>query len=176
MHPPAPRAGRPEGAGIMTYCGGEHRHRRGDWDRTGNAAEEFARRIARDAQRFGERVAEHASGFARELRREWHHGPGFDTGPMAADVQGMLKEVRALVGEVIDGVDELIVRFFQGGRGEAADQPWTRVVTNREVSCIACGRKIGPGEDCHLHRTAESREFRCTECGPPASEPPPAGA
>jgi hypothetical protein len=74
LHPPAARAGQREGARRMTHCGDEHRHRRGDWDRAGNAAEDFARRIVRDAQRFGERVAEHASGFAREVTREWRHG------------------------------------------------------------------------------------------------------
>ena len=161
----------------MTYCGDEHRHRRGDWDRAGTAAEDFARRIVRDAQRFGERVAEHASGFAREVAREWKHGPGgFDTKPMATDLQGMLREVRGLVGDVIDGVDQLIVRLFQDTKGEANDQPWTRVVTNREVTCAGCGRKIGPGEDCHLRRRADVREFRCAECGPPAAEPPPPNA
>jgi len=160
----------------MTYCGHEHRPRRGDWDRAGNAAEEFARRIARDAQRFGERVAEHASGFAREIAREWRHGPGFDTKPMAADVRGMMKEVRGLVGDVIDGVDELIGRLFQDAPDRPAEPPWTRVVTNREVACIACGRKIGPGEECHLHRRAEAREFRCAECGPPQAEPPPSAS
>jgi hypothetical protein len=163
----------------MTYCGDEHRHRRGDWDwdRAGNAAEEFARRIVRDAQRFGERVAEHASGFAREVSREWRHGPGgFDTKPMAADLQRMLREVRGLVGDVIDGVDQLIVRLFQDAKGETTDQPWTRVVTNREVACAACGRKIGPGEECHLRRRADAREFRCVECGPPAAEPPPSAS
>jgi hypothetical protein len=157
----------------MTHCGPEFRQRRTDWDRTGTAAEEFARRIARDAQRFGERVAEHANGFAREISREWRHGPGFDTKPMREDVRGMLKEVRGLIGDVIDGVDELIGRIFHPGPEEATNT-WSRVVTNREVGCIACGRRIGPGEECHLHRRAEGREFRCADCGPPAPDAPPA--
>jgi hypothetical protein len=153
----------------MTHCGDEHRHR----SDAGQAAEEFARRIVRDAQRFGERVAEHASGFARKLEREWHHGPGFDTKPMAADLQGMLREVRGLVGEVVDGVDQLIVRLFQDARGVRADEPWTRVVTSREVTCAACGKRIGAGDECHLRRRPDVREFRCVECGPPAAEQPP---
>ena len=156
----------------MTNCGPEFRHRRGDWDRAGSAAEEFARRIARDAQRFGERVAEHANGFAREIQREWRHGPGFDTKPMREDVRGMLKEVRGLIGDVIDGVDELIGRIFRP-ETEEATSTWTRVVTNREVGCVACGRRIGAGEECHLHRRAEGREFRCADCGPPAPQAPP---
>jgi hypothetical protein len=152
-------------------CGDEHRHRAD----TGHAAEEFARRIVRDAQRFGERVAEHASGFARKLEREWHHGPGFDTKPIAADLQNMLREVRSLVGDVVDGVDQLIVRLFQDARGEArgeaADEPWTRVVTSREVTCAACGKTIGAGDECHLRRRPDVREFRCVACGPPAEQP-----
>lgn len=156
----------------MTHCGHEHSHRRREWDRAGHAAEDFARRIARDAQRFGERVAEHASGFARELAREWRHGPGYDTAPMAEDAKAVLKEVRGLVADVIDGVDELIGRVFQGGAPESAET-WARVVTSREVDCVACGRHIGAGEECHLHRRPDGREFRCAECGPPKAEPPP---
>lgn len=160
----------------MTHCGHEHHHRRRDWDRTGHAAEDFARRIARDAQRFGERVAEHASGFARELAREWRHGPGYDTRPMADDAKAVMKEVRGLVSDVIDGVDELIGRLFQGD-GEEKAPLWTRVVTNREVECAACGRRIGSGEECHLRRREDGRDFRCADCGPPdsgpTSEPPP---
>ena len=153
----------------MNHCGHEHHHRRRDWDRAGHAAEEFARRIARDAQRFGERVAEHASGFARELAREWQHGPGYDTKPMAEDAKGVLREVRGLVSDVIDGVDELIGRLFQGPSETAGT--WSPVVTSREVDCVACGRHIGAGEECHLHRRPDGREFRCAECGPPKGEP-----
>ena len=162
---------------MTHHCGEEHwrRHERGR-DRSGHAAEEFAGRIARDAQRFGERVAEHASHFAREIAREWKHGPGYDTRPMADDVRGMLSEVRSLVADVIGGVDELIVRIFQqpGDRPhEEGPATWARVVTNREATCGSCGKKIGPGEDCHLRRGTEVREFRCTDCGAPAAETPP---
>jgi hypothetical protein len=160
---------------MTHHCGEERWHRR-DRDHRGHAAEEFASRIARDAQRFGERVAEHASHFAREIAREWKHGPGYDTRPMADDVRGMLNEVRGLVTDVIGGVDELIVRLFQqpGDRPrDDAPATWARVVTNREATCGACGKKIGPGEDCHLRRGADVREFRCTDCGAPAAEAPP---
>ena len=165
----------------MTHHCGEERWRRRDHDRSGHAAEEFAGRIARDAQRFGERVAEHASHFAREIAREWKHGPGFDTKPMADDVRGMLNEVRGLVADVIGGVDELIVKLFQqpNERARHEDGPdagpasWARVVTNREATCGGCGKKIGAGEDCHLRRGADIREFRCTDCGAPAADSPP---
>jgi hypothetical protein len=171
----------------MTHHCGEQRSHRQDAgqergrERSAHAAEEFAHRIARDAQKFGERVAEHASHFAREIAREWKHGPGYDTRPMAEDVRGMLGEVRSLVGDVIGGVDELIVRLFQqtGERPRREATPdespatWARVVTNREVTCGGCGKKIGAGEDCHLRRDADIREFRCTDCGAPAADVPP---
>ncbi len=156
----------------MNQCGHEHRHRHRDWDRAGGAAEEFARRIARDAQRFGERVAEHATEFARNVAREWRHGPTFDTRPIADEIRGALKEARELVAEVINGVDDLIGRVFQPESTES-DGVWARVVTSREVACVGCGRKIGAGEECHLHRNRDAREFRCAECGPPKTEPPP---
>jgi hypothetical protein len=154
----------------MTYCGPEYRHRDRDRDRAGSAAEDFARRIARDAQRFGERVAEHASEFARDVAREWRHGPGFDPKPIADDVRGVLREVRTLVAEVIEGADELLEKLF--ARPESPNA-WVRVVTSREVDCTGCGRRIGAGEDCLLRRTPAGREFRCAECGPPKAEPSP---
>jgi hypothetical protein len=153
----------------MNNCGHEQRgHRRGD--RAADAAEDFARRIARDATRFGERVAEHATEFARDVAREWRHGAAFDPKPLGDDVRGVLKEVRGLVADVIDGVDELIGRVFQPEPAESKE--WVRVVTSREVDCAGCGRHVGAGEECHLQRTAGGRVFRCTECGPPAAEPP----
>ena len=170
---------------MTHHCGEERWHRQnrdGDRDRDrgrdrgGHAAEEFAHRIARDAQRFGERIAEHASHFAREIAREWKHGPGYDTRPMADDMRGMLNEVRGLVADVIGGVDELIVRMFQQPGERARDEgpaTWARVVTNREATCGGCGKKIGPGEDCHLHRGPDIREFRCTDCGVPTTDTPP---
>lgn len=167
------------------HCGHEHRHDRHDDARDGHAAEDFARRIARDAQRFGERIAEHAAEFARETAREFRHGRSLDPTLVADDVRGVLKDVRGLVTDVIDGVDELLARFFPPEPADApADAPaedvWARVVTNREVPCVACGRAIGAGEECHLHRRRDGRDFRCAECGPPAPaargpETPPGG-
>lgn len=156
----------------MTHCGHEHHRRRGDWRRGGDAVEEFARGIARDAQRFGERVAGHASEFAHNVAREWRHDSATDGRTIADDVRGVLKEVRGLVAEVIDGVDELIGRVFQPEPGGAPDA-WVRVVTSRDAACVACGRRIGAGEECHLHRRPEGREFRCAACGPPTAEPAP---
>ena len=164
----------------MTHdCGHEHQDRRerSEWDDVGRAAEEFARRIARDASHFGERIAEHASAFARHVAREWreHERAGGDwTG---GDVRAVLHEVRTIVTGVIDGVDELIERVFHPDSAPApqpdpASEGWVRVVTSRDATCGGCQRRIEPGEECHLHRTAAGREFRCAQCGPPR----PAGA
>jgi hypothetical protein len=53
-------------------CHGSH----ADWERVGRAAERFARRVADDAKLFAERVEEHVSDFARNLRREWRAADG----------------------------------------------------------------------------------------------------
>jgi hypothetical protein len=125
--------------------------------------------VARTAEEFARRVASDAGQFARRMSREWRHARrhGADWGE--DDIRAVLKGVRAILTDVIDGVDELIDRVFSGGeRGErppAAE--WTRVVANREAACGACGRRIGPGEECHLRRCADGREFRCAECGVP---------
>jgi hypothetical protein len=161
----------------MTYCGNEQHHhrRRGDWDDVGHAAEDFARHIARDAQRFAERIAGHASEFARDLSREWRRFDrrGVDVGPVGDDVRAVLKEVQTFVTEVVDGVDGLIERVLRR-EPEPAAEPWARIVTTREATCTGCGRRIEPGEECHLRRWRDGRDFRCATCGPPAepkSEP-----
>src|SRR5262245_19827561 len=135
----------------MTHCGFEGRAGRGDRDDVGRAAEEFARRVAHDASRFGERLAEHASIFARNLSREWrwHRRHGLDWS--GDDVRAVLKDVRAILTDVVDGVDELIERIF-GGQPAPGPDVWIRVVTNREITCAGCGRAIAPGEECHLRR------------------------
>lgn len=148
-------------------CGHDHRDRRGDWDDVGHAAEDFARHIARDAQRFAARVAGHASEFARDFAREWRRFDrrGLDTAPLGDDVRAVLKDVQSFVTEVVDGVDGLIDRVLRRDPEPPADA-WSRIVTTREATCIACGRKIEPGEECHLRRRRGSREFRCATCGP----------
>jgi len=158
----------------MTHCGHDP-HRRDDM---GAAAEEFARRVARDASRFGERLAEHAGEFARHFSREWRaqrrHGLAWDP----SDVRAVLRDVRTLLSDVVDGVDELIDRMLgreptPGTPREDPPDAWVRVVAGRDATCAACGRHVGAGEECHLHRRPEGPEFRCRDCGAP---PPPSGA
>jgi hypothetical protein len=164
----------------MTHC--HHGHHgagpgRRDWDDIARTTEEFARRVAGEAGEFGERVATHAGEFARRLSREWRHARRQGANWGEDDVRALLKGVRAIVTDVIDGVDDLIDRVFNGDEREARTPTdgWVRVVTNREASCGACGGRIGPGEECHLRRRADGRDFRCAACGVPASgEPSPA--
>ena len=91
--------------------------RRGDaWERVGRAAEHFARRMARDARTFAERIEEHAGEFAREARREWACGGHFrerrHRDRSAPDVRGIFEDVRGILSDVTEGVDELIARLF----------------------------------------------------------------
>ena len=113
---------------------------------------------------------EHATAFARTISREWRsHRPADAAGRTSGeDLRDVLKDVRTIVTEVIDGVDELIGRVFHGDADDAAGV-WLRVVTSRDAACGACGRKIEPGEDCHLRRLPGGREFRCVTCGPPTT-------
>ena len=152
-----------------------------DWEQLGRAAEEFARRVARDARKFAERIEEHASEFAHDVARDWRrtrrmyrHGCGHRTPP---DVRLIFEDVRGVLTEVLDGVDELISRVF-GGQAEASETQWTHVVHNRQATCSSCGRTIVAGEEGYVRRTAHGLEWRCIECGVASTaagaEPPPA--
>ncbi len=158
----------------MTHCGHDHGRQRSDWHDVGSAAEDFARRVARDASKFGERLAEHASAFAGNISREWRRHQRHGTEWRGDDVRAVLKEVRGILTDVVDGVDELIERFVRPSReSEPPEGAWTRVVTSREVTCGSCARPIGAGEECHLRRREGGREFRCIACGPtPVADAP----
>ncbi len=145
-----------------------------DWDHFGRAAERFARRLARDAGRFAERISEHAGEFADEVSREWRHGRRREsacgdrhhTGP---EVRHIFEDIRGVLSDIIDGVDELIERVFQGPTG-SAEGDWERMVINRDAVCAGCDRPLQAGEDAHVRRTAEGLEVRCVACGEPATE------
>ena len=156
----------------MTHCHHEH-HEDRDRDDVGRAAEEFARRVARDASRFGERLAEHAGEFGRTLARGWREHRLSGASWRGDDVRVVLREVRGMLSDIVDGVDELVERIF--GRERSAEEPppagrWVRVVTSREVACVGCGRPVGPGEECHVRKGPEGRAFRCLACGPDPSD------
>jgi hypothetical protein len=156
----------------MTHCHHEDHGDSRDQGDVARAAEEFARRVARDASRFGERLAEHAGEFGRNLAREWRGHRRSGTPWSGDDVRGVLREVRGMLSDLVDGVDELVERMF--GSSPAT---WVRVVSSREVTCAGCSRVIGAGEECHVRKAVDGRIFRCLTCGPgPSDAAPNAGS
>jgi len=146
------------------------------WERVGRAAERFARRMARDARTFAERLEEHAGEFARDVRREWprewtcggYRAHRRERGPSAADVRGVFEDVRGILKDVADGVDELLAHLFpEATRTRPADEPWTRVVANRDAACAGCGTAIAAGAEAYVRRGAGGTAFRCVACGVP---------
>ena len=145
-------------------CHGSH----ADWERVGRAAERFARRVADDAKLFAERVEEHVTDFARNLRQEWRTAEPFGSGAGSGDdVRRIFDEVGAIVRGVVDGVDELISGLFREAEGE-----WTLVVLNREATCGGCGKKAAAGTEAWVRKAAAGTEFRCGQCGVPGEKPP----
>lgn len=143
----------------------------GGWEHFGRAAEHFAHRVARDARVFASRIEEHVGELAHDVRREWRCGSFAERrsrGGSAEDVRRVFEDIRGVLSGILDGVDEFVTRAFQ----DAPDEPWARVVCNREARCDACARTIGAGEEAHHRRTAAAREFRCLDCGVPAEPPP----
>jgi hypothetical protein len=157
----------------MTHPGEEQRAE-GDWESIGRAAEDFARRVARDAARFAERMEEHAGEFARDVSRDWrrarrtyrHAYRRVASGP---EVRRVFEDVRTVVADVLDGVDELIGRVFAEPPGEH-DRAWLRVVVNHDVVCSGCTQTVAAGEHAYARATGDGREFRCPTCGVPASD------
>ncbi len=150
----------------------DHREYDSDWESIGRAAEDFARRMARDAGKFAERMEEHAGEFARDLARDWrrarrsyrHACRRVGSTP---EVRQVFEDIRAVVADVLDGVDELIERVFREPAA-SADDAWVRLVVNRDAVCGGCAQTIVAGDEAHARRTADSREFRCLACGVPS--------
>lgn len=152
----------------MTDTDSGSHDKRIDWDDLGRAAERFARRIARDAGKFAERIQEHAGEFAEEVSRDWHHtrraqpdSSGRSGGP---DVRTIFEDVRGVLSDLVDGVDELIERVFKGP-AEEGNGEWTRMIINRDATCAGCNRPLRAGEDAHVRRSASGIEARCLTCG-----------
>jgi hypothetical protein len=143
------------------------------WEHVGRAAEHFARRVARDASKFAERIQEHAGGFAEDMSRDWRrarreYGRGCRrasryAAATAPDVRRVFEDIRAVLADVLDGVDELITGMF-GGVAEQGDGVWVRVVHNRDTTCAGCQRPIAAGDEGFVRRGAGGMEFRCAEC------------
>jgi hypothetical protein len=137
-------------------------HDRGRWDDVGRAAEHFAYRVARDARRFAARLEAHLAGFADEVRHDWrarHRDDRPDGAPLGDDLRRVFEDVRTVLGNVLDGVEEFL--------GRAGTSPWARVVANRDVACKACGKTTMAGAEAWARRTPAGTEFRCLSCGVP---------
>jgi len=142
------------------------------WESIGRAAEHFARRVARDAGRFAERMEEHAGAFAHDVSRDWrrrrHHHWRACGQERPADVRRIFEDVRTVLADVLDGVDELIERVFPE-RGATAPQEWVRMVSNREGTCAGCGRTVAAGDEAYARSTDDGQELRCLDCGAPSA-------
>jgi hypothetical protein len=157
-----------------------HREQHDSWQQIGRAAEQFARRVARDAADFATRVEEHVGVLASEIGREWRSA-GCEAGSAAgagaestagakpestgatADVRRIFEDVRGVLSAVLGGVDELITTAFT----PSADEPWERVTANLAGVCAACARPIAVGAEAFARRRAGSHELRCAACGVP---------
>jgi hypothetical protein len=144
----------------------EHEHRAGvDYERIGRAAEHFARRVARDARTFAAHLEAHAGELAREVWGGGGHGHrqhrSERPGP---DVRQLFEDVRGVLAGIMDRIDDLLAAAFPA----AADEPWRRVVSNRDAACAGCGAALAAGAEVHARRTATGTEFRCLACGVPA--------
>jgi len=146
------------------------------WEQMSRAAQDFARRVARDAGKFAERMEEHAGEFARDVSRDWHrvHRDYRRACRHAAapDVRQVFEDIRTVLSDVLDGVDELIEQLFRTP-AERTDADWVRVVLNRAATCGNCSREIGAGEEGFVRQGAHGTEFRCVSCG---AAPPAAGS
>src|SRR5262245_49280595 len=86
------------------------------WESIGRAAEDFARRVARDAGKFAHRMEEHAGEFARDVSRDWRRAQRDyrrrHTSQMSPpDVRQIFDDIRTVLADVLEGVDELISRM-----------------------------------------------------------------
>ena len=149
-----------------------NRHETYSREHLGHAAERFARRVARDAGNFAARLEAHASELAGEMSRDWRHlGREYRRYERHArrqlsrsDVHAVFEDIRTIVADVLDGVDELISGMF-GTPSETSEIAWVRVVTNRETTCGRCTQVIPTGDEAYVRRASERTEFRCTACG-----------
>jgi hypothetical protein len=154
------------------------------WESIGEAAEHFARRVARDAGRFAERLEEHTSEFAREMSHEWRRARRRYRRPIRraeVDVQQVFEDVRTVLADIVDGIDEFIERLIGVPRDarhpaaappEPTDATWIRLVSNRVATCAACGHVAEAGEEVFACETVDGVIVRCLDCGVPEQAPP----
>ncbi|HUI24716.1 MAG TPA: hypothetical protein VL403_01430 [Candidatus Kryptonia bacterium] len=143
------------------------------WEHIGRATEHFARRIARDAGKFAERLQEHAGEFAEDVSGDWrrarrayrHSCRRMYREASASDVRRIFEDIRGVLSDVLEGVDELMQRVFtEPSDAKQPDGEWVRVVANRDADCSACKRAIRAGDQAFVQRTPEGTRFRCADC------------
>ncbi|HVN84872.1 MAG TPA: hypothetical protein VMW17_08525 [Candidatus Binatia bacterium] len=145
------------------------------WEHIGRAAEHFAQRVARDASKFAERLQEHAGELADDLSRDWrwarrryrHSCRRMYREASAPEIRQIFQDIRTVLSDVLDGVDELMERMFSPP--SPTESEWVRVVANRDAECSACQRAIHAGDEAFVQRTAGSKRFRCLECKEPSA-------
>jgi len=135
---------------------------RDSWSHLAQAGEQFARRVAKDARKFAERVEVHVEELTEDLRREWGAA---EHGGAAPDVRRVVEELRGVVGSVLETVDDLVTDLFAG---PDADK-WSRRVCTRVTTCPACGRPVAAGAEAWIRGRGAGRELRCLDCGMPKS-------
>jgi len=131
---------------------------RDNWEHPGKAAEHFARRVAKDAGKFAERLEAHVGELASDLRREWEAA---EQRGATKELHKVVDELRGVVGAVLGGVDDLVSDMLSGS------DRWTRRVSVREASCAGCGGTVGAGAEAYVRGRGASRELRCLDCGIP---------
>jgi len=155
----------------MTHSA-DHHGGGSEWESIGRAAEDFARRVARDAGRFAERMEEHAGDFAHDIARDWRRAQRryrhrYLRAASAPDVRRIFEDIRTVVSDVLEGVDELIERVFTEPSA-TTDAEWLRLVVNSDAACSGCTQTILAGDAAYVRRSTDGREFRCLTCGVPA--------
>jgi hypothetical protein len=131
---------------------------RDNWEHLGRAAEHFARRVAKDAGKFAERLEAHVGELAADLRREWEAA---ERRGATAELNKVVDELRGVVGAVLGGVDDLVSDMLSGSAR------WTRRASVHEGSCAGCGSKVAAGAEAYVRGRGADRDLRCLACGVP---------
>ncbi|HJQ83896.1 MAG TPA: hypothetical protein VKA21_07470 [Candidatus Binatia bacterium] len=129
------------------------------WEQVGKVAEQFARRVAKDAGDFAGRVEKHVGQLAHELEREWQREE------VAADVRRVVRDVGSVLGAVVERVDAFVSDLFTPPTGSQ----WTRATVDRDVTCQGCRRPVAAGTEAWVRSRGAARLIRCAKCGPPAA-------
>src|SRR5689334_18679086 len=135
--------------GVMTDA--EWEQLRDSWSHLADAGEQFARRVAKDARKFAERVEVHVEELSADLRREWDAAGQRGAAP---DVRRVVEELRGVVGSVLGTVDDFVTDLFAAPDAEG----WSRRACTRETTCSGCGRPVAPGAEAWVRGRGAGRQ------------------